>query len=283
MKNLKINIPNVISISSLIKFKIKNIKEEKKRYYEKYQKELELEPEPETEPKSEPSKFIGLISGKNITWPTYIPPFDKPIKIKFKSSIGLKDVIGNTKLEKEFLLTESTKTDYPDIKTFINELNDYIGVVKNNQPNIYQIYRFTLNHDDSENIIFNNANKNQIIIWNLMLKKNFCLIWKLLESIRYTIAEANSKKNLQNDMELLKEYIQIALKESTRELESETIDILTNILGSLILIMVEIKNIFDELDDNGYILSFDKIDIIADKFIFVLDYIDNKFSFESSI
>ena len=257
--NFKNNLKNLLIISEIIHNKIANSKLKKKHFYNKYDKI-----------KGNKEIIIsGLISGSDIKKNIYLSPYDKPIKLDFKLQIDLDDVF----LEQNKTINFFNDTNKLDINILVKNINKYIGVVKDFKPNIYQEYLFTIDEKNSDEIIFNNENKFQIIIWNLELKKYLCLLWKLMEKL---YLEFNIyKKN--NSVQIKKEILDIIQQELFNI--SNNINIFLNNfeieINSLIILLLSIKNIFDLADDEKYLLSFNKIDILFEKYLFVINFIIN--------
>ena len=261
---------NVNVFGKLINHQINKIKDGKKKYLEKYKK---------TKQKNSSIDFVGTSTGEQIKIITYLEPFDKPIMINFLPNSDMYEIFYELNIHEPFDIVNLDKNE--DLDRLIKKINEYIGIVQDNTSNIYDTFNFTIvnnEHDpDPEEIIFNNYNKKQIIIWNLILKKYYCLIWMFIEKIylqykTYKINQESIKTDDKILFELNNEYKnnqKINLKEIFEKFQSQ--------INDLVLVMIWIKKIFDYLDENNKILSFDMIDIIIDKLTFVVNYICKNF------
>ena len=273
------NLKKLQIISGLINNKIKNSRIIKKKFYNKFEKNNKI-------------NFTGMANGTDIK-PiiTLQKPFDKPILIEFKTNIDINYLIfelnnSNDKLNTntiDDLKFDRSQNDL-SIDDLVANINNYIYHVKNNQANIYNSFDILVMDTDIEKqqqqqnqIQFNNINKHKIIEWNLELKKFFCLIWKVLEKIHmeFDILKKNTLTNT-NDNNII-ELIKTETNSVNSNLRSNFSDFNRQI-NLMILLFVEIKNIFDLADKDNKLLSFETMETILDKYIFVLNYITENLS-----
>jgi len=266
MDDFKNNLKKLLIIGGAIENKIKKSKINKITKVNK----LKLK-KPKPNLKSNPNVISGLVSGNliknNMIYPS---PYDKPIKLDFNSQINLDDVF----LEQTDTINFSYSYNKLDIEIdkLVQNISGYIGVVEKFEPNIYQDYLFTIDKENSDEIIFNNGNKFQIIVWNLELKKYFCLLWKLLEKLYIEFAQY--KKNKLSQIEK-QEILEIIKQDLLNGSVDKLFNNFENEINSLIILLLGIKDIFDLADDLKYLLSFDKINILIDKYLFITNFIIN--------
>lgn len=262
----KNNLTRTLEITKHIKKKIMRFDIKTKKYLEKY-----------TSDKLKPSDKIvitGTSRGENITNNTeYQIPYDKPIKLNFNPTINFSDVIFETY---DKVNTENFFTSNENIELFVKKLGEYIDWVNKLKPNIYQDYTFFISNDNEENdnninnkneLQLNNASKFEIITFNLELKKYFCLIWKLIENLYDQICFAT--KSEINELDDIKSYV-------INKNINKNFNNFKNEINWLIIIMLGIKDIYDECDETRQILSIGQIEIMLEKYFFILDFISSK-------
>ena len=255
-RNNLINLKKILIISEVICDKIKNSILIRKNFNEKYKKTNRV-------------TLSGMNNGIDIKPViTYQSPFDKPIELSFKTDIDVDNLI----LEENYKsITFESNLNLP-LDNLIKNINSYIKNVKELNPNIYQEFNVLIEKKNTEEIIFNNQNKFKIIEWNLELKKFFCLIWKVLEKI---YIEFNIyKKNISSS--IITNNI-LSFLENELDFTNSNLKLNFNNFGKqidlIIIIFIGIKNIFDSVDNDKNLLSFNTINTITDKYIFSLNYI----------
>jgi hypothetical protein len=262
IKNDFNNLKKILFISRVINNKISNGKLNKKNFYNKYEKTNKI-------------TLSGMNSGIEIRPViTYHSPFDKPIQLKFKTNINIDNILlelNDTKISFEL----NQKDFFPDnlsIDELVTNINKYINGVKKLESNIYQEFEILPDNKNPDEITFSNNNKFKIIEWNLELKKFFCLIWKVMEKIieEFNIFFKNVSKNNINKNVLFFLQDELNLDNSNLKLNFDNFGKQINLI---IVLLIEIKNIFDLADIDKNLLSFNTINLITDKYIFVLDYI----------
>lgn len=252
------NFKKILIISEVIGNKIKNSRLEKKNFYNKYEKT---------------NKFTlsGMNNGNDIKPViTYTSPFDKPVQLRFKTDIDIDNILLQDQNNSNITF-ETSQDDLP-IDDLIKNINIYIDNVKKLNPIIYQEFNILIETKNDEEISFNNPNIYKIIEWNLELKKFFCLIWKVLEKIymEFDVYKKNTSPNIITDNILSFLEKQLDYTDSNLRLN---FNYLGNQINLIIILFIGIKNIFDLADNDKYLLSFNTINIISDKFIFALNYI----------
>ena len=255
------NFKKILIISEVISNKIKNSRIEKKNFYNKYEKTNKI-------------SFSGMNNGNDIKPViTYISPFDKPIQLKFKTNIDIDNILLEQNNTNNTSITfETVYQDELPIDDLVNSINIYIGGIKKLNSNIYLEFNILIEKKNDEEISFNNQNKYKIIEWNLELKKYFCLCWKILEIIymEFDVFKKNTSPNIINDniLGFLKKEL-----DDTDLILRQNFNNFGKQINLIIILFIGIKNIFDSADNDKYLLSFNTINIISDKYIFALNYI----------
>lgn len=256
INNLNFFLKNLLLINKNISNKIKYSKILKKNFKNKYN--------------NTKISISGMNTNKNIKQVIkYKSPCDKPIILNFINLIDIDSVM----LEQNKNISFSVVTIQSELPKTIDELvkniNEYINCVDSYIPNIYQEYDIIVNDSDLDEKNFNNFNRFKIISWNLELKKYFCLIWKLLEKIYLEFDQYKKNTTYSNTTDFLFFFEQ---ELNNTDLKKH-FDYFCNNINNLIILLVEIKDIFDTTDKDKYLLSFNTINIILDKYIFVIDFI----------
>lgn len=252
--NFNQNIKKILLISENIQNKIKNSKINKKNFLKKFEK----------------IKLEGMESGNEIkTLITYPVPFDKPIKLEFKIEIDIDEVF--LEQDESIGISLISNQNTISIDELVSNINVYMDYVNEYKPNIYQEFEIIINKENSKEIIFNNQNKFRIICWNLELKKYFCLLWIILEKLYAEFSEYKNNISFSNSDTFFKNF-ENELEEFNLQLKNQF-----NNFGSqinlIIILLLEIKKIFNQADIDKNILSFNTVIIILDKYDFIMNYI----------
>jgi hypothetical protein len=255
MNEFKNNLKKIMFVTDVIHNKIKFSKINKKNFLNKFKK-------------TNDHIFNGMNNSTLINKViTYTSPFDKTISLEFKTIIDIDDVM--LEQNKKIDFTSNYNNSNISIDDLIIKINSYIQGINKLSPNIYQEFDFIINKNNQDELNFNHLNKFIIITWNLELKKYFCLIWKVLENLYLEFDQYKkniSYSNYSNVVNFVEE-----------DLNNSSFQIYFNNFGTqinmLIILMIEIKKIFESIDDNKYLLAANTIDTILDKYLFILNFI----------
>ena len=260
MNKFKNNLKKILIVTDIIHDKIKYSKINKKNFMNKFLKKKYI--------------FNGMKDSKSINKViTYIAPFDKIISLEFETVIDIDEVMLEENKTIDFSL-ENNKSKI-SIDNLVKEINFYINGVDKFSPNIYQEFNFIIDINNDDEFNFNYHNKFKIISWNLELKKYFCLIWKVLENIYLEFKQY--KKNISSSNYLnISSFIE-------NDFDNSDLQIYFNNFGEqinmLIILMLDIKKIFESIDNDKYLLAANTINIIIDKYLFILNFIINTIIF----
>ncbi len=257
-------------IIDIILERINKIKKQKNKYLKKYMnKNLKT-----NDSNLSSIEFTGLKFGDKIKWEDIEPPLDKPIQLNFKIDLDLDNVFYS---KYPLFLLNNNEISNKKIEILINEINDYIKKVSELKPNIYDYYKII---KVSQNEI-NYFNKKKITIWNLQIKKEFCICWDFMTKLFLEFTYVFNNKTNEITNEITNDTINEITNEIFTKLEETNLNefdkysMTRSNLSDILYFLYNIKKLFDYLDINGYLLSINEIDYIADKLKFILIYVKN--------
>lgn len=255
MNNIKNNLKKILIVTDIIHDKIQYSKINKKNFLNKFEK-------------TNNKIFTGMNDSKLINKViTLTSPFDKIISLEFKTIIDIDEVMLEENKNIDF------SSDYNNsnisIDDLVKKINSYIKGVNNLLPNIYQEFDFILDKNNQDELNFNNLNKFKIISWNLELKKYFCLIWKVLENLYLEFNKYKKNTSYLNYSNIFS-FIEEDFDNSDLQMHFNNFG---KQINTIIILMLEIQKIFEFTDKNKNLLATNTIDIITDKYLFILNFI----------
>ena len=251
---MNINFENIDAISTIFIYRLKKLKQ-------KTEKILNNKFDALTN-----KKISGFVSGNEIKNRIYEKPYDKSIIFDFKTDLNLENILDSDNI-KLFNSQTSNTLEY-----LIDTINSYIKTINDNKLTIYNSYNLTIK-DDKDQLIINNLNIKKIIILNLEIKKEFCLIWKLIENLY--LSTINNIKNSNTNNQNIKnddDNISYLIKNNLKQFEDSNIEYnnYINHIYSIIMLLVNIKILINIADTNKYLFSINDIDKMINNFIFII-------------
>lgn len=242
---------NISLISAILENRYNKIKIKTTKYRELILNDIEK--------KNTERKIFGFMSGNDIKIETFVKPYDEPINLNFKINIDLQDQDKN-------IVNLFKKSDL-ELEKVIVIINNFIKAINDNTLTIYSSYNYAIDSEKKEKIILNNKYIKEIIIMNLEIKKEFCLLWKLFEKI-YLLTNQIKKNEINEDDD--NQVINIIKNNAQNDIIKSKAN---NQINDIMEILINIKILIDIADNNKQLFSIDDIDKIVNNYIFLIKYI----------